>query len=391
MKSLRVAVIAGLVGISPLRAVYAPIPAQEQGKDLTVSLRAGLSHDSNIFGAATNEVDSFVWEVAPRIAYNASLTAQTFLSAAYGLRLDYFDDRPGDKSLDSHDALLRLAHSFSPSTSLDINDLFTVARNPESLLAGVPLNTDQSYRRNQLDGRWTTGLTAKVGLTVKARSINYHYRNASLGRGLDRTENLYGLSGDFALLPEFKLVGEYRHQDVYYRKLGETKNKNSDFLMGGLDYAIAQKLTLSGRLGAEWRDRAAERDTTAPYVELSGKYDYAPASFFAGGYGYTLDETSDTARFTDAKIHRLFANVQHRVTALITASGSFTYEPSRLLGRRGQVNIDETTTRFGAALSYLPSKNWVIAATYDYDRVSSDDPVRKMRRNRVGVSASYSF
>ncbi|MEO5960166.1 MAG: hypothetical protein ABIZ49_06585, partial [Opitutaceae bacterium] len=247
------------------------------------------------------------------------------------------------------------------------------------------------FRRNQLDARFSTALTAKVGLTVKARSINYHYRNASLGRGLDRTENLYGLAADFALLPEYKLVGEYRHQDVFYRKLGETKNKKSDFLMGGVDYAIAQKMTLSGRLGAEWRDRTSEPDTTAPYVELSGRFDYAAASFFAAGYGYTLDETSDTARFTDAKIHRFFANLQHRVTALIAASGSFSHEPSRLVGRRGQASIDETTTRLGAALSYLPTKNWTISATYDHDRVSSDDPIREMRRDRVGVSASYSF
>ncbi|MEO5960637.1 MAG: hypothetical protein ABIR80_16105 [Opitutaceae bacterium] len=128
MKSLRVVFIIGVVGVSPLRAVYAPIPAQEAGKDLTVTVRAGLSYDTNLFGAAKGEVESAVWEFAPRIAYNASLDPQTFLSAAYGLRLDYFVNRPGDKSLDSHDALLRLAHSFSPATSLDVNDLLNVPK-----------------------------------------------------------------------------------------------------------------------------------------------------------------------------------------------------------------------------------------------------------------------
>ena len=49
------------------------------------------------------------------------------------------------------------------------------------------------------------------------------------------TENLYGIDGEYAILPELKGVAEYRHQDVFYRKLGEAKNKASDFVMGGAD------------------------------------------------------------------------------------------------------------------------------------------------------------
>lgn len=391
MKFLRLLVISGIVAVLPARAVYAPIPEQELGKDLTFTVRAGLAYDTNIFGAASGEIESAVWELAPRIAYNVSATPQTFLSAGYELTLDQFDNRPGDKLLDSHDATLRLAHSFSPATTLDVNDHFAISRNPQSLLAGVPLNSDQSLRRNQLDGRFSTELGPKLGVALKARSLYYRYRNTALGRSLDRLENLYGLSADYALLPELKVVGEVRHQDVNYRHFGDTKDKTSDFLMGGLDYRVAQTMMVSGRLGFEKRERATERDTTSPYAELYGKYDYAPGSFLAGGYGYSLDETSDTARFTDAKVHRFFVNVQHRLTALITASASMSYEPSRLLGRRGIADIDEDTTRGGLALSYLPTRNWTVSASYDYDRVSSDDPVRGMKRQRTGLSASYAF
>ena len=78
-------------------AVYAPIPEQEQGKAFTVTVDAGVSHDSNIFGSATNTIDSMVYSVAPKLAFNASVTKQTFLSAAYQLSFDYFDKRPTDK------------------------------------------------------------------------------------------------------------------------------------------------------------------------------------------------------------------------------------------------------------------------------------------------------
>ncbi|MGH7947201.1 MAG: hypothetical protein ACREH8_01165, partial [Opitutaceae bacterium] len=164
-----------------------------------------------------------------------------------------------------------------------------------------------------------------------------------------------------------------------------------DYLMGGVDYDVARKMSLSGRLGAEWRKRRGERDTTAPYAEFSAKYDYTGKSFLTGGYAYTLEETSDPDRFNDTKLHRLFASVQHSLTPLIVASGSLTYEPATLQGRRGNPNISETAVRGGAALSYLPTRNWTLSAGYDYDHVRSDDPVRKLKRERVALSAIFNF
>ena len=387
----RVFTVGCLAAALPVQGVYAPIPEQEQGKDLTISVKAGLAHDSNLFGAATSPVSTAIWTLSPRAVYNTSLTDQTFLAASYGLTLDQFDNRPGDKLLDSHDASLRVAHAFTKSTTIDLSESISVTRNPESLLAGIKLNTDQSFTRNQVDGRLETPINAKSAATAKVRSVYYKFRDASLGRSLDRIENLYGLTADYAVLPETKAVAEYRHQDVYYTKEGEAKNKTSEYLMGGVDYSIAKKLSLSGRLGIEWRRREAERGTTSPYAEFSAKYDYAGKSFLLGGFGYSIDETSDTARFNDTKAYKAFLSVQHSVTALIVASGSLSYEPSTLQGRRGQVNVDDTSVRAGAALSYLPRKNWTISASCDYDRVRSDEASRDLRRTRYGVNAVYSF
>jgi hypothetical protein len=391
MKFLRILFTGGLIAALPAWAVYAPIPEQEQGKDLTVTLAANVSHDSNIFGSAFGAIASDVYEFSPKIAYDASLTDQTFASLSYKLTLDHFTDRPGEKTLDSHDLLARVAHAFSPSTTIDVVDTYQVARNPESLLNGLPVNADQSFKRNEFDGNFATTVTAKVGATVKARTVDYRYRSAAIGRSLDRIENLYGIAGDYAVLPETKLVGEARHQDVFYTKQGEIKNKSSDYLMGGVDYAVAKKLTASGRFGVEWRHRDAERSTTAPYVELSVKYDYVEGSFLTAGYVHTLEESSDTTRFTDTLVNRFFVNVQHKVTSLIALSGSLTYEPSRLEGRRGQVNIDEDTVRAGVAVSYLPTKRWTLSLSFDDDHVNSDDPARNLRRARTGAAATYTF
>lgn len=375
----------------PAQAVYAPVPAQEQGKSLVLSVRSGLSYDTNLFGAAAKNVESSVFQIAPKAAYNASLTDQTFLALSYQLTLDHFDNRPGDKTLDSHEVSARVAHAFSAATNLDVLEVFQASRNPESLLSGAPINSDQSNNRNEVNVTIFTAPTAKTGLTGKARTANTDFRDAVLSRSLDRTENLFGVSGSYAVLPEVKAVAEARHQDVFYRKLGEAKNKASDYLMAGLDYAFAKKFTASARVGSEWRRRDAERSTTSPYAEVSVKYDYTESSFLSGGFMSTLEETSDTARFTDSNVNRVFVNVQHHLTALIAVSGSFTYEAAVLQGRRGVSDIDEDTVRAGAALSYLPTKNWTVSASYDLDHVTSGDRAREMVRHRAGVSAGYAF
>ncbi len=381
----------GFLAVQPVLAVYAPIPEQEQGKQLTVLVTAGISHDSNIFGAATSAISSTVYTFSPELKFNSSLTDQTFVSASYKLTLDHFTERPGDKTLDSHDLMGRVAHAFNANTNIDITETYTVSKNPESLLAGVAINTDQSFKRNQLDGRFVTSLSGKTTGTIKARTVNYSYDNAVLAASIDRTENLYGVEIGQAFLPEVKLVGEYRHQDVNYRSSGSTKDKQSDFLIGGVDYNVARKTTATGRLGYEWRKRDGERSSATPYVELSSKYDYAEKSFITAGYIYTFEETSNIATYTDTKVNRFFVNVQHAVSALIVASGSFSYEPSTLQGRRGVADVDEKTTRLGLALSYLISKNWSLSATFDHDNVNSDSPTRDLKRDRYGVSASFSF
>lgn len=374
-------------------AVYAPIPEQDQGKALSFRLGASVYQDSNIFGAATGEIDSLVYSFAPSISYNGSLDDQTFLSLGYDLSLDHIVDRPGKKNLTSHTLNARIAHAFSDSANIDVSDSYMISKNPQSLLAGLPLNTDQSFKMNQFNARYVTALTPKTNLVLKYRNIDFAYDLDSLAAQLDRMDHLAGIEVAFVLLPETKLVGEYRFQDVAYDQNAGAKDKRSHFFLGGVDYSVGQNLTFAARGGFEDRAREGASDTTAPYAELSTRYSYSENSFVAAGYIYTLEESSDVVRFTDTQVNRFFVNVQHRLSALITASGSLNWEPSQLQGRGGVATADvsETTTRVGLALSWLPTKNWMVSATFDADKVDSDDPNRDQDRTRFGVSARFSF
>lgn len=373
-------------------AIYAPIPEQEQGKPLTFKLGASAYHDSNIFGGATGEISSMVYNLTGSIAYNSSLDDQTFLSATYQLSNDHIVDRPDTKNLTSHVLNARLAHSFAADTNIDVSADYNIAKNPQSLLAGIPLNTDQSFKRGQLDARYATAAGQKTGIVAKYRYINFNYDNATLGASLDRTEHLLGLEGNYALLPETKLVAEYRFQSIGYDTGSALKDKDSNFLMAGVDYNPSEEMLMSGRIGFEARQREAAPDSTSPYVELSSRYAYTEGSFLAAGYTYTIEEPSDVASYTDTNVNRLFVNVQHRLTGTLTASGSLTHESSQLQGRGGvHADIDEKTTRFGLGLAWQPTKNWSVSGTYDLDDVNSDDPSRGQNRSRYGVSARFTF
>lgn len=373
-------------------AVYAPIPEQEQGKALSYRLGASAYHDSNIFGGATNEIDSMVYNVNAAISYNGSISDQTFASGSYEISNDHIADRPGSQNLTSHNLNGRIAHSFAQDTSIDLSAGYSVAKNPQSLLAGQPLNTDQSFNRAQLDGRYTTAAGAKTGVVLKYRFINYAYDTAILAIDLDRNENLIGLEASYAYLPETKLVAEYRHQTIGYDTASAFKDKTSDFFMAGIDYNPGKELMLSGRAGFEKRDRDIGSDTTAPYVELSSRYAYAEGSFLAAGYVHTIEEPSDVDRFTDTQVNRLFVNLQHQLSGAFTLSGSLTHEPSELQGRPGVIaDVEEKITRLGLALSWRPNKNWTVIGSYDYDDVSSDLADREQSRDRLGVSARFTF
>lgn len=376
---------------SLLLAVYAPIPEQDQGKALTTRISSAISHDSNIFGSATNEIDSTVYNLNGALDFNSSVSDQTFLSLGYELNLDRMVDRPGKKTLDSHIFDGRLAHKFSEASNIDITENYQISKNPQSLLAGVPLNTDQSFKNNQFNARLATAIGPKGTAVFKYRNMLFNYDNAGLSALLDRTENLAGVELGFAYLPETKLVGEYRYMDIAYDSLSTIRDKRSNFFMAGFDHNPGKELTVSGRLGVENRAREGEPDVNGPYAELSVRYNYADASYLSAGYGYSLEESSDTTRFNDAKVNRFFCNVQHRITPLVIASGSVTYEPSQQQARVGFKDIDEKTTRFGAGLSWLPTKNWLVGVTIDVDRVSSDDVNREQDRTRFGVNARFTF
>jgi hypothetical protein len=375
-----------------LWAVYAPIPEEDLGQTFTVQLGGSVFHDSNIFGGATGEISSMVYRFAPSLSFNSSVTPQTFVSAAYSFNFDRVVDRPLNEDLTSHFLRGRIAHSFHERSNFDFNVLYSVVGNPESLLAGIPLNTDQSFDSSQVDFSYTGTLSQRMGFTFKGRNSTFAYDLTRLSTQLDRDEFLLGLSGDYTLSEASKLLAEYRFLNVGYDAGGSSKDKESHYVLGGFDYSPSEKLSWSVRAGLEMRSRSGAPDDDAPYAEVTGRYAYAEKSFLSVGYIRAIEESSNIDTYTDVEVNRFFVNLQHALTAQVIGSLLYNVEPSVLIGRKGIApDRDEVTQRFGVAMTYQPARHWTVAGTVDWDITNSDDSNRDLNRQRVGVDIRYKF
>lgn len=380
------------LSLAPGWAVYAPIPEEELGQAFTVKIGGGVYHDSNIFGGATGEISSMVYRLSPSLSYNSSVSPQTFMSASYDFNYDHVVDRPLNKSLSSHFLKGRMAHSINPRSEIDVNVSYSMVQNPESLLAGVPLNTDQSFDSSQVDFSYSGTLSQRMGFTFKGRNSTFGYDLANLSTQLDRNEFLFGVSADYAYAETTKLLGEYRYQNVAYVTGGALKDKDSNYLLAGFDHAPNEKTLISMRAGMEMRSRSGAPDDDAPYAEITGSYRYTENSFVSAGYVRTIEENSNVDLYTDVEVNRFFINVQHAITAQVFGSMLYNIEPSVLKGRATIApDQDEVTQRVGFALTYRPARHWTVAGTIDLDITESDDANRDLKRDRVGVDVRYTF
>ena len=319
--------------ISPLLfGVYAPIPEQEQGTPLTISLKAGGFYDTNIFGNFTNEIDSGAISFAPQFKYNASLSEQTFLSGLYNLEIISYDNRPTDDLLFNNVLGLNVYHSFAPNINFQISENLSFIDNPESLLVGV-LQSNQSYNHNLFNVSLGVDLSEKLGAVFKFRNTDFGYDDRNLGSLLDRNEHLLGIEGDFNLSPIMTVVGEFRYQDINYDQNGFDKNSDSVFFLTGLNYKPDEKLDVRVRGGVEDRNRESSTDNATFYGEFTTFYRYQEESFISAGVTYDIRETSNPLNFTDDEVLSVFFNAQHALSGALTASGSVLYNASELLRR----------------------------------------------------------
>jgi len=167
---------------------------------------ADVSHDDNIFGAPSGAIASTV-----------RVCAQDFVHASVT------EPKPSWRRHTKRSSItLRTAPVTKPSIvtisapasrmRFPAKTTLTERRLRDRQESRVPPRRhrdqhDQSYKRNELNGRFSTTVQPKVGATFKFRSVIYRYDNGNLATSLDRTENLYGIAGNYDISAEVQGCG----------------------------------------------------------------------------------------------------------------------------------------------------------------------------------------
>lgn len=404
----------GLLSLGTASLVLQNQAKAAEGGDKPWQISAALKgfYDDNIYTAPTGsnrKFDSYGFEVNPSLKYAIS-TEASLLKFGYTYSAKYFEGRPsGDDKWDqSHLFNVLARHEFSPSVSLDLNDTFAIAQEPEQLgspgspLAGTPLRAKGSNKANHASISSAVQLTPDLSAVVGYRNDYFNYDDLAYRAKLDRLEHNPSLDLRYQLQPATVVVLGYRYSIVDYNSglaipgstlLATIRNNTSHVITAGVDQKFNESLSGSLRAGAQVvsYDSSSGNDETTPYVDASLKYQFAPSSSAQLGVRHEHNATdvaiAGASVIEDQVSTSAYFAVAHAFTAKLQGKLTAQYQYSEFVGASAHEDIFSG----GASLSYEVTSNISVEASYFYDKLTSEIQDRSFVRNRIflGVRATY--
>jgi hypothetical protein len=338
--------------------------------------------------------------------------------------MKYYENRAGQSTDHSHEVSVRADHKFSERYRLEALESFAYSQEPEILDGGTvntPIRTQSDAARNRLAFSFLSQLNETVAIGAGYQNLWYDYVEDAddrriadpgnpLGIGsrsalLDRVDHLARLDARWALRQHLlALVGfQYGITDYTSKDLidvgipGTARDNNSKYFFVGAQYDPSSVLKISARLGVQSTHfKSNKKDVLSPYVDLSGNYTYLKGSDIEFGVRHSRNATDRAAADAtgqvtlDQETTTLYASVNHRITARITANLIAQMQYSTYQG--GGVNslVDNYYTT-GVNLEYRFTDNWVAEIGYNLDRLDSDVTDRSFTRNRIYLGARVTY
>ena len=411
---------AGLVAVSTagLQAAAPALSPMEASKPWSISATLRGFYDDNYTSIAKPLAeDSFGIEVRPAIALNFPFE-QSFIGAGYIYSLRWYEARPDHEIDQSHEFTLRADHRFSERFSVDFDDSFVFSDEPSVFDDQGPvttfLRTDAEAFRNRATINFDAQLTELVGLGLGYENGWYDFDQEGPGSRsalMDRFEHDFHIEGRWharenlsAILGYGLNIFSYTDDEVIATDLAgnpvgfsEDRDKISQRVYVGADYAWTSQFRISGKVGGEYTDfHEADEDQVTPWVQIAGTYNYLPGSYLQFGF---LHGRNATDRATpnladqivlDQESSTLFATLTHRITPRLDGSLIGRVQRSEFQEGLWDGEIDNFVM-LGLNVEYRFTPNWATEVGYNYDRLDSDLPARSFTRNRVyaGVRATY--
>ncbi len=424
---------AGLVavGATGLQGAYAPgLSPRETAKPWTVSASLRGFYDDNYItqNKNFNPRGSFGVEMHPSIALNLP-REQTLIKASYDYTMKYYENRTGQATDHSHEVSVRADHKFSERYRLEALESFAYSQEPEILDGGTvntPIRTTSDAARNRLAFSFLAQVNETVAIGAGYQNLWYDYvedadarqRVSGIPEGsrsalLDRVEHLARIDARWALRQHLlALVGFQYGINDYTSKdpianigtaaapvfvPGTARDNDSKYFFVGAQYDPSSVLKVSARLGVQSTYfKSSKKNVLSPYVDLSGNYTYLKGSDVEFGVRHSRNATDVVDRDATGQVTQdqetttLFASVNHRITARITANLIAQMQYSTYQGGGADSEVDNYYTT-GVNLEYRFTDNWVAEIGYNLDRLDSDQPDRSFTRNRIYLGARVTY
>lgn len=398
---------------------YAPAPelnSFQTTKPWSVSAALRGFYDDNYTTrpSGTGKRESFGFEVRPSVGLNWTLP-QTYIGLNYDYGMRYYEDREQDSADHTHQADLKLNHTFTERYKLDASDSFLYSNEPELIDAvGTPLRVDDTYLRNIGKASLTAGLTDQLSTVVGYSNTYYNFDQegiGSLSALLDRTEHLISANLRWQALPDTVGILGYQYGSVGYDDgnqilpgvTSDIRDNTSHYVLVGADHSFNPQLSGSVRVGAqfvEWTELArfspaSDDSKISPYADASVTWSYAEGTTVQVGVRHARQAT-DISLFNlseptqDQEATTVYGQVTRQLLPRLNGSLLAQFQ-SADFAFGGADGLTENFFLAGVNFSYEINKFLTGEAGYNFDRLDSDIALRSFSRNRVylGIRANY--
>jgi len=302
---------------------------------------------------------------------------------------DYYWDRPGTKSDYNGNLSLAYLHKFSPRLQVSANVAASYQTQPNLGAVNTPTNNNVGPYLNlnskgDITYRWLPRFS-----TVSSVSYSTVYYTDSSQQANTFDTTTFGTELRYLYSPRLTLVGEGRYSVISYEN-DSTRSSDAYFLLGGADISLSRRFFATIRFGAEDRTFTdTDSSKTSPYFELTANYNLTRTTSLSANAHYGFEEPPNAT--TTVKTFRGGLTLSHAFTPRLSTSLALNLVNQVTTDELTGIKSTQNTAESNLGLYYTLSRKWSFSLNYTYDVLFSGGPSVDYYRNRIFLTANYTF
>jgi hypothetical protein len=318
-----------------------------------------------------------------------SATRRSLFTFDLNANADYYWNRPGKKSDYNGSLALIYLRRLTPRLQFTASVSAAYLSQPDVTLINTPIRTGSGSYLNvnskaDVSYRWTPRFSTVSSLTYN--SLNFVDKPSQSGNYFQT-----GFGTEFRYLWSAKLtaVVEGRYNLIRYEQ-APTIDSHSYFALGGIDLRLTRRAAATIRMGGSVRvfEETGE-SSLAPYLESALTYQLGRASVLQWSNRFGFEEPGDAN--SEVLGLRSGVTVTHFFSPRVRGSLGLAGIHRITTNDVADTETIESTLDTNFNLEYTLNRAWSFNFTYNYTAAFVDPGESDYFRNRIFLTANYSF